>query len=63
MNMKAIAVTSEEGGEWLPFVEGQNKLVHAIKFDNGAIWDAYNGWRTVNHEMTDLEKSLREVAA
>ena len=49
--MKTVAVTYEEGGEWLPFEKWKRPptrkgtLVHSIRFDNGAVWDAYNGWR------------------
>ena len=43
--------TMVEGGEWKPFksyVAGNpppNKTAHAIKFDNGAVFDMVNGWR------------------
>ena len=51
--MKAIAVARKEGGEWIDFKpdregrwwKGCNGEVHAIKFDNGVIWDTVNGWR------------------
>jgi len=49
--MNTVAVTYEEGGDWVPFGKWKmpparkGTLVHSIKFDNGAEWDAYNGWR------------------
>ena len=51
----AIAVTAEEGGNWIPFLpRGAHgrfdhpclpKTVHAILFEDGSIWDATVGWR------------------
>lgn len=49
--MKTIAVTQEEGGAWQDFEPATRRFiplgrtVHAIKFDNGVIWDAMNGFR------------------
>ena len=50
--MKAVEVTRQEGGEWLPFENGNYSFapgcggaVHSIKFDNGMIWDTVSGWR------------------
>ena len=38
-----------EGGEWIAWVNGYPKVspatVHAIKFEDGSIWDTANGWR------------------
>lgn len=47
---EAFAVTFEEGGDWVPFpCKHLNKeggiLVHSIRFNDGSVWDAYNGWR------------------
>lgn len=46
---KTVAVTISEGGEWILFSKFRTldygQVVHAIKFDNGSVWDAYNGWR------------------
>lgn len=47
------AVTLHEGGVWINWELWQNEAalkrevrrVHAIKFRNGLIWDAVNGWR------------------
>ena len=43
-------VSVEEGGPWVPFtpgtVKGRPNKVHAIQFENGLVWDAFNGWRT-----------------
>ena len=38
-------ITRKDGGDWEEFVVGTSGTVHAIKFANGDIWDAYNGWR------------------
>jgi len=46
-----VAVTSREGGEWIDFMEwvrsrvNHESLIHSIKFADGSIWDAVNGWR------------------
>lgn len=46
---RTMYVTISEGGEWIPFSRFRTmdygQTVHAIKFKNGSIWDAYNGWR------------------
>jgi hypothetical protein len=55
---KAVAVTFEEGGPWIPFVpywhplydSRDGRVVHAIKFADGSIWDAVNGWHTPTAE-------------
>jgi hypothetical protein len=56
--MKTIAVTLKEGGEWHPFpldrqivsdAAPNGPAVHAIKFENGDIWDAMSGWRHKPH--------------
>ena len=60
--MKTVAVAREEGGEWLAFekewehydlrgTRGVGGTVHAIKFDNGMVWDAVNGFRGIRHPM------------
>ena len=41
----AVAVLAKEGREWIPFDSFEGKLVHAIRFSDGSIWDAVNGWR------------------
>ena len=48
--MIAVAVTMTEGGDWVPFPckhlnSPEGVRIHSIVFDNGAEWDAYNGWR------------------
>jgi hypothetical protein len=44
------AVTTREGGEWIPWSIWQErspyKLVHAIRFQDGSEFDALNGWRS-----------------
>lgn len=42
---KTVAFTTKEGGPWIPFDKGRHETVHAIMFEDGRIWDAYNGWR------------------
>lgn len=50
---QTVAVTFEEGGNWIPLSEVNlvcppdhaGWRVHAVKFDDGRVWDAYNGWR------------------
>ncbi len=50
---KTEFVTRVEGGEWIPFEEfteirprrRYDNWVHSIKFEDGSIWDAVNGWR------------------
>ncbi len=59
MTPKTVAVTSEEGGYWLPL--GAVSTVHSIKFSDGRIWDAINGWRPkpryrYNWEQNDWEQ-------
>lgn len=44
---RTVEVTYEERGEWVPFKEGVHRYVHAIKFSDGSIWDAHNGWRNI----------------
>lgn len=44
---RTVAVTYEDHGEWVPFKEGVHRYVHAIKFSDGSIWDAHNGWRNI----------------
>ena len=50
---ETVAISRYEGGEWadfVPHVRPETHLghqVHAIKFADGSIWDAYNGWRNV----------------
>jgi hypothetical protein len=40
-----VAVTAEEGGQWISFDEFRGDKIHAIKFSDGRIWDAKTGWR------------------
>lgn len=46
---RTVAITREEGGRWIPFEIWETGrecgLVHSIKFEDGSIWDAINGWR------------------
>ena len=42
------AVSLEEGEDWITFCGGLGKhynKVHAIRFENGEVWDCVNGWR------------------
>ena len=50
--VQMYAVSLEEGTEWITFCAGTGKnynKVHAIRFEDGRIWDCVNGWR-VPHE-------------
>ena len=41
-------ISIKEGDSWIQFNPGIGKgynTVHAIKFDDGSIWDCVNGWR------------------
>ena len=55
-----------EGGEWINFKPydrerarttyeraAGSRLVHAIQFEDGSIWDAVNGWR----DLSDYNRS------
>ena len=51
---ETVAISIEEGAGWLPFIRAidwkpptrsRPNQVHAIKFSDGSIWDAANGWR------------------
>lgn len=60
---QTVAVTAEEGGEWVPFVPWHTGIitVHSIRFDDGSIWDALNGWRPeteVPEVSIDLSKDF-----
>lgn len=47
--LETAAISREEGADWIPFkAHHQSGRVHAIRFANGLIWDAYNGWREPN---------------
>ncbi len=69
MPPRTIAVTAEEGGEWIPFErvdeEGYSNTpreVHSIKFEDGRIWDAVSGWRY--NGLTEAEvRMLHEYLA
>ena len=55
--MKIAAVAEHEGGLWVVasvyhrMVRSQHSdgRVHAIMFEDGSVWDAYNGMRDSNH--------------
>ena len=43
-----MCVSLDEGSDWIAFEPGTGKdynKVHAIRFENGQIWDCVNGWR------------------
>ena len=40
-----VAIAEREGGQWLPFPHRTVQRVHAIRFSDGSVWDAINGWR------------------
>lgn len=45
------AVTIEEGGPWYRWSDRGElpkiRTVHSVRFSDGSIWDAVNGWRPV----------------
>lgn len=43
---KTVSVTTEEGGEWQDFGKARFRKIHAIRFADGRVWDAINGWRS-----------------
>lgn len=63
---KAVEVTFREGGEWVPFpckhlmrhFYPTNILVHAIKFDDGSVWAASNGWRTYPAQQKKVVRTV-----
>jgi len=54
--MEVTHISDVEGAEWIPWAEWKQlpvpgpagKRIHALKWSNGAVWDAYNGWRKHN---------------
>jgi hypothetical protein len=43
--LRTVAVTTKEGGDWHEFLTFKGGAVHAIKFSDGKIWDPINGFR------------------
>jgi hypothetical protein len=49
---KTVAITYREGTDWVDFQDHRRRgrsvfpEVHSIKFSDGSIWDAINGWRS-----------------
>src|SRR5215207_3816494 len=59
------AVAYHESGEWHRFIPwGAKKpfdLVHAIKFKDGSLWDAVNGWRNIEGvDWRDKDRRAKE---
>jgi hypothetical protein len=52
-------ISDIEGAAWIPWAEWKKlpvnvpagKRIHALKWSNGAVWDAYNGWRKPQYEQ------------
>ncbi len=42
---KVVDVATEDGNLWERWRPGRVYQVHAIRFEDGSIWDATNGWR------------------
>ncbi len=80
MKPKTEFVTRVEGGEWIPFEEfteirprrRYDNWVHSIKFEDGSIWDAVNGWRrekprycynwkTAEWDLVDIERYITNL--
>lgn len=59
--LEPIAILREEGGPWMPFPENRGGAVHAVKFSNGEIWDAYSGWRSPRLSDEARREYLREL--
>lgn len=59
-----VAVAADEGGEWLPWQtfwesRGRNPVaVHAIKFEDGSVFDTVNGWRLNSLPESQLDELL-----
>lgn len=60
MKPKTIAVSETEGGEWRPFPSGST--IHAIKFDDGSIWDAVSGWRRGKYNALSHTSEMDDAA-
>lgn len=72
--MKIVAVTFSEGGRW-NHPPGDdclgNSFVHSIMFEDGSVWDSWNGyrkrkqlpppWVTPQHDF-DLENKVPKQA-
>lgn len=53
-----IKVTGREGADnWLPI------MVHCIEMPDGRQWDAVNGWREVDPEITEREEYIAVLEA
>jgi hypothetical protein len=58
---RTLQVLFEEGGLWVNFMAAVNipagwspalvKHVHAIRFEDGSVWDAVNGWRDGSEKL------------
>lgn len=63
--LRAVAVTMVEDGLWIRWerydVPARTRIVHAILFEDGSIWDAVNGWREQDEKtMKENLEFLRE---
>jgi hypothetical protein len=70
---RTVAVCSSEGDEWMVWPISQvhqgdyADRVHAIKFSDGSVWDAVNGWRQFSEDrrserQTPAEQSWKKSA-
>lgn len=50
---RTIFVAQYEGGDIFPFKPAMHQCesVHAIYFEDGTRWDAYNGWNGRTYEL------------
>lgn len=66
---KPIAYTTHEGGGWLTWNDNldckERPHVHAIKFNDGSIFDSVNGWRpdVTNRARDEIIATLATVVA
>ena len=62
---KPVEYTIKEGGHWRSWEETKGMRImnpiHAIKFDNGRIFDMVNGWRPVEKPKSDLRLVERRL--
>lgn len=56
---RAVVVSKSEGSEWVPLTPGI-RAVHAIKFEDGAVWDTVNGWRQTRPDP-ELKQTIDRI--
>lgn len=56
---RTVAVEFSEGEKWCDWPANCEGLVHAIKFADGSVWDATNGWREYSLDVTVMPACWR----